>query len=137
MNTEITDSISVMNSALVQEAETTCNGWMWASIVELLIILLLIVLLTKRRKNLQPVQNNLNELMDEKVDYQNIIHSSFNAGTLYNQLIKKCHPDRFPNDVRKQEIATEISAEAGKNKHNIKRLEELKQRAIQELNVKL
>ena len=138
MNTEITDSsLIAMNNVLAQEQGTTCNGWTVATIIELLIILLLVFLMVKRKRTSKVPQNEVADIMNEKVDYQNIINSSFLAAALYDQLIKKCHPDRFPNDEDKHRIAEEISAELGKNKHNNKRLEELKQRAIQELGIKL
>ncbi len=137
MNTEITDSLAAMNEVLTKEPGTTCNGWMVAAIVELLIIIFLILLVAKRKRTHKIPQNEVAEIMNEKVDYQNVINSSFHAAALYDQLIKKCHPDRFPDDENKHKIAEEISAELGKNKHNIKRLEELKQRAIQELGIKL
>ena len=135
MNTEITDSLNAIHNVLAQESRIICNGWMWAAIIELLIILFLVWLLAKRSQKQRMPHNKLDKLMNEKVDYQNVINSSFHAAALYDQLIKKCHPDRFPNDESKRKIAEEISAELGKSRHNVKRLDELKQRAIQELGI--
>jgi hypothetical protein len=135
MNTEITDSLNAIHDVSAQESRIICNGWMCAAIIELLIILFLVWLLAKRSQKQRMPHNKLDKLMNEKVDYQNVINSSFHAAALYDQLIKKCHPDRFPNDESKRKIAEEISAELGKSRHNVKRLDELKQRAIQELGI--
>lgn len=72
-----------------------------------------------------------------KIDYNNIIASSFGAEALYKELIKKCHPDRFAPDKERVAIANDISTRIGKNQHDLKKLNELKEEAVNKLNIKL
>jgi len=75
--------------------------------------------------------------LDNSIDFDNIINSSFNSNEVYNELKVKCHPDRFPNDDVKNTIAENLFQEITKNKNNIKRLLELKEKAKQELNINI
>lgn len=141
MNTEFKDSVCAVHDALAQQLEPATNWWLWAAVVELVVILLLLLIVIKQKKTnkagLSAKRKKVKEILVEEVDFSNVINSSFHASMLYDQLIKKCHPDRFPNNEEKQRIAEELSAEIGKNKHNLKKLNELRQRAIQELNINL
>tara|TARA_B100000795_G_scaffold169949_1_gene128088 strand:- start:1070 stop:1531 length:462 start_codon:yes stop_codon:yes gene_type:complete len=47
------------------------------------------------------------------------------ADKLYDKLRKKIHPDRFPNDKEKIELATRLSSELGDNKIHLSRLKEI------------
>lgn len=111
--------------------------WFWISTIELLIIgFLLYKLLTKINKSklsdleIQGIKNskkneiNMDDLMDN-------IH---NSKTLYKELSRKCHPERFINDNR-QEVAQEIFKEITKYEKNSEQLKRLKNRAITELNL--
>ena len=139
MNTELKDSVCAVNDAIAQQMAPSPNWWMWAAVVELVVILLLLFIVIKQnranKEGLSAKRQKIRETLAEEVDFQNVISSSFNAATLYDQLIKKCHPDRFPDDENKRQTAEELSAEIGKNKHNLKKLNELKQRAVIELNI--
>ena len=111
------------------------NWWMMISIVELVIIL---VLLFSKGKADDKKRSIKKQVMEEgKIDYGNIIASSFGAETLYKELIKKCHPDRFAPDEERVAIANDISTRIGKNKHDLKKLNELKEEAVNKLNIKL
>ena len=109
------------------------------SVCAVIMLLLLIVIKQKKanKTSLSTKRQKVKETLAEEVDFTNVINSSFHASALYEQLIKKCHPDRFPNDEQKRQTAEYLSAEIGKNKHNLKKLNELKQRAVQELNINL
>ena len=61
----------------------------------------------------------------------------FGAEPLYQELIRKCHPDRFPNDEEKIAIANDITERIGKYKHNLQKLNELKAEAVNRLNIKI
>lgn len=141
MNTELKDSVCAVHDALAQQMEPTTNLWMWAAVAELVVILLLLLMVIKQKKTnragLSAKRQKVKETLAEEVDFTNVINSSFHASALYDQLMKKCHPDRFPHNEEKRKIAEELSAEIGKNKHNLKKLNELKQRAVQELNINL
>ena len=111
------------------------NWWMMIAIVELVIIL---VLLFSKGKADDKKRSIKKQVMEEgKIDYGNIIASSFGAETLYKELIKKCHPDRFAPDEERVAIANDISTRIGKNKHDLKKLNELKEEAVNKLNIKL
>jgi hypothetical protein len=111
------------------------NIWMWIAAAELLIIL---ILLNKRFKknSISAKKKFKNESLEQDVDFNNIINSSFNSTQLYNQIKTKCHPDRFATDLEKNAIAERIFREITKNKNNVKRLLELKEEAETMLNIK-
>lgn len=141
MDTEVKDSLWVVNDALTQPMESTPNWWMYVAVIELVVILLLLLSMFKhskaKRLNTLTTRKKVQDTLAEEVDFSNVINSSFHATTLYDKLIKKCHPDRFPNDELKQKVAADLSAEIGKNKHNIKKLEEIMQIAERDLNINI
>ena len=135
-DTLIQDSIKVAGQAITKTTETgeKTNWWMWLAIAEFGIIAFLII-----REQLKPKdtakQRFKNESLKQEIDFGNIINSSFNSIQLYDELKVKCHPDRFPTDKEKNSIAENIFQEISKNKNNVKRLLELKEEAIQKLNI--
>ncbi len=135
-DTLIQDSIKVAGQAITKTTETgqQTNWWMWLAIAEFGIIVFLIL-----KEQLKPKdtarQRFKNESLKQDIDFGNIINSSFNSIQLYDELKVKCHPDRFPTDKEKNSIAENIFQEISKNKNNVKRLLELKEEAIQKLNI--
>lgn len=132
----IQDSIKIAELAMSKTIEIghQTNFWLLISIAEFGIIVFLI--LKKQLKSIESVKQRLKkESLQEPIDFSNIINSSFNSIQLYNELKVKCHPDRFPTDKEKNVIAEEIFQEISKNRNNIKRLVELKEEAIQKLNI--
>lgn len=117
------------------EVNNSTNWWMVIAIIELVLIILLLI----TRIKLTPTKEQIvkEEILKEKIDFGNIVRSSFGATELYDKLKKHIHPDRFPNDPQRIAISTELMQLAGKNKTNLKVLEEIKQRAISELNINL
>ncbi len=75
--------------------------------------------------------------LKEDIDFSNIINSSFNSKVLYDELIRKCHPDKFVENEEKNKMAVLISQEITKNKNDVKRLLELKELAIKQLNINI
>lgn len=126
------ESYSFINSAMFQNPI-----YFWIAIIELLIILFL---LKKLRKNYSSRGlNNLNKesfrkLQKEEIDMDNLMKSINNSRDLYKELSKKCHPDKFIN-TDKQEIAEKIFQEIARNKRNFAKLNILKLRAVDELNI--
>jgi hypothetical protein len=120
-----------------QENNSNFNVWTMISLVEFVLILFLLFRLFKRKE--KPTSSNKafsrDEIVNEKIDYENILKSSFQARDLYDKLKKKCHPDRFPTDLEINKIADELFQEIQKNKTNLKRLEELKEEAISKLKI--
>ncbi|AFU69140.1 DnaJ superfamily protein [Psychroflexus torquis ATCC 700755] len=116
------------------ESNEEVNWWFWLVIIQFVIILYLIFKpkLTKKQSLKQKLKK---ESLDNQIDFDNIINSSFNSNEVYDKLKIKCHPDRFPNDKEKNTIAENLFQEITKNKDNIKRLLELKEKAKEELNI--
>ena len=133
---KIQDSIEIAQQAITKTSEISepTNWWMWLAIIELGIVAFLIIKITLKPKNTAK-QRFKTESLKQDIDFNNIINSSFNATKLYDELKVKCHPDRFPTDKEKNIIADSLFQEISKNKTNVKRLIELKEEAIQKLNI--
>lgn len=130
--------LSVTRKIIPVEKISTFNSiWFWTAIVELVLILILVYKL-KSKTNI-PELSDLDSkiIMDSKknnIDMDNLINSIHNSRGLYKELSKKCHPDRFINDP-KQKNAEEIFQEITKNERNFEKLNSLKLRAENELNI--
>ncbi len=135
-DTIIQDSIQVAKQIITKATETSgaINWWMWLAIVEFGILTFLLLKEKLKAKDTER-QRFKNESLIHDIDFNNIINSSFNSIKLYDELKVKCHPDRFPTDKEKNLIAENIFQEITKNKTNVKRLLELKEEAIQKLNI--
>lgn len=108
------------------------NIWFIISIIEF--ILIIVLYFRKKSKSINRKLEIKNEVKKEgKIDFYNTVNSAFNSDELYNELIRKYHPDRFVNDDSKVNIANKIFQEITKNKLNIQKLEELKKEAEQKL----
>ncbi len=132
----IQDSIKLAGQAILKKGETVeiTNWWFWISIIEFVIITFLILKLKLKLKE-SAKKRFKKESLKEEIDFDNIINSSFNSIQLFNELKTKCHPDRFPKDEEKNIIANNIFKEISKNKNNVRRLLEIKEEAIQKLNI--
>ena len=131
----IQESVQTAKEIIAQpEVTSHTNGWVWVALIELIVIIFLIRDRFKRG-NASEKQEFKEEAMKGDVDFDNIINSSFHSVSLYDELKVKCHPDRFPNDPEKIAIAEALFQEITQNKTNLKKLEELKQEAIQKLNI--
>ena len=110
------------------------NWWMIVAIVELLIIIVLLL-----RKSVDSSKRKIKRdvMREGNIDYDNIIASSFGAKALYDELIRKCHPDKFAPDQAKMTIANDITERLGESKHDLKKLNELKREAEDRLNISL
>ena len=111
--------------------------WFWFSIIELLLIIYLIYKLKSKSKKVELTDLDTNKIINSKnnkIDMNNLMNSIHNSRTLYKELSKKCHPDRFINDP-KQKNAEEIFQEITKNERNYEKLSSLKLRAENELNI--
>lgn len=123
----ISDTESLVNYSI--------NIWLWIAIIELVLILYLIF--HRKESRLSSDKEKLKkESMEDEIDFENIIKSSFHVKPLYDELKIKCHPDRFPDDEVKSQIALNLFQEISKNKTNYKKLLELKELAKNKLNVK-
>ena len=120
---------------------STINIWLYIAIIEFVTIIVLFILFmneknkhseTKKLKQKLKGRNEI-DLQDTLVNIGNMDK----AIELYNELKKKCHPDRFVGDDLKTEMADKLFQEITKNKNNYKKLEELKKQAIKELNISI
>lgn len=129
------DSLQTMMDSIEQAAQSTTGVklWMIIAIVELVIIIVLITLIKSSNNSRSEIKKKV--LAEGDIDFSNLVNSSFNAEGLYRDILIKCHPDRFAPDTEKMVIANELSAKITKNKHDIKRLEELKEEAKTKLNI--
>ena len=113
------------------------DAWTVISALEFAVIMFLIFTALRRRVSTPRMSAMKKNIILEKVDFGNILDSAFHAEELYEQLKVKCHPDRFVRDERKNAAALEIFQQLEKNRHDIKALERLRQRAEDELDVNI
>lgn len=113
------------------------DAWTVISALEFAVIMFLIFTALRRRESTPRMSAMKKNIILEKVDFGNILDSAFHAEELYEQLKVKCHPDRFVGDERKNAAALEIFQQLEKNRHDIKALERLRQRAEDELDVNI
>lgn len=83
------------------------------------------------------MQEIKSEAMKGETDFENTMQSIFHSTKLYNELKIVCHPDRFLPDVEKQEIADKLFQELTEHKANYKKLLEIKDIAIEKLNINI
>ena len=113
------------------------DAWTVISALEFAVIMFLIFTALRRRVSTPRMSAMKKNIILEKVDFGNILDSAFHAEELYEQLKVKCHPDRFVGDERKNAAALEIFQQLVKNRHDIKALERIRQRAEDELDVNI
>lgn len=112
------------------------NPWKFTSIIELGIIAFLIKKIRNKKKSEDfYVGKQVLDSKREELDMDNVIESMFNAPILYDKLKKKIHPDRFPNDIEKNKIASELATQLNQFKNDQKKLNEIKSIAIEKLGL--
>lgn len=74
------------------------------------------------------------QILEDKIDFGNVVSSSLLAKSLYDELKKVCHPDRFLNehDIIK---ANELFQSVTQNKGDYNKLLSLKERIYNELPI--
>lgn len=129
------DTIQIAADSVMQasQQETYIDWWMVVAIAEF--VLIICVLFAHRNKASK--KRDIKRLVKKEgdINFANVIASSFGAEALYKELIRKCHPDRFAPDTNKVAIANDITERLGKYKHDVNKLNELKQEAIYKLNI--
>lgn len=126
-------SESITNS-VTKGSNDNINWWLWLAIIEFIIILFLLIRSYKTSKS-SPIQKFRKDSLEQEIDFNNIINSSFNSKEIFDELKVKCHPDRFPTDKEKNITADKLFQEITRNQNNVKRLIELKEEAKQKLNI--
>lgn len=135
--TLIKDSINSIIAEQTSAAANTVDVWMWIAFAELIIIIFLLAKSMKGKRSISDKEKFRMNAMSGEIDFGNILKSSFLSQQLYDELKVKCHPDRFPDDEEKNRIANQIFQEISKNRHNYKKLLELKEQAKQKLNINI
>lgn len=74
------------------------------------------------------------KILNEEIDFGNVVSSSLLAKNLYDELKKICHPDRFTNEQDTKK-ANEIFQLVTQNKGDYNKLLSLKERIYNELPV--
>ena len=132
LKTDTLTSISNEVASKLNADASSYDYWFWIAMLEFVIIFYIVFI----KKNKETVKEKFKrDAKSTEVDFDNIINSSFNVKPLYHELKVKCHPDRFPNDKIKNEIALTIFQEIEKNKTDYKKLIELRELAKHKLNI--
>lgn len=135
---QIQDSVHVIQNSLEQSSALADNRvWFWVAIVEAICITLLLLVIVSRSKYTQAQLRFKSEAKKSEIDFDNVIASSFHANDLYNQLKKVCHPDRFTANPAIMAKADELFQQITQSKHDYKKLQELKIKAMEELHINL
>ena len=131
------DTLQMTADSLMQasQQENSLNWWMIIAIVELVIIVFLLLSKGKTDDKKRSIKRQVREEGD--INFGNVIASSFGAKALYDELIRKCHPDRFAPDEEKVAIANDITERLGKYKNDLEKLNELKEEAINRLKINI
>lgn len=131
------DTLQMAADSLVQASQqgSSLNWWMIIAIIELIAIIILLFTKGKADDKRQAIKKQVREEGD--INFGNVIASSFGAKALYDELIRKCHPDRFAPDEEKVAIANDITERLGKYKNDLEKLNELKEEAINRLKINI
>lgn len=124
------DSLAMQSLPTLTTESNTFNIWMWLAIVEAIIIAILLLTLMYKKSSFHKRKT---EILAEQPDFGNILNSAFNAESLYKELSRQCHPDRFAPNKQKMAIANELFQRVSKNRNNIKALQDLKIEISQKL----
>lgn len=137
-DTILKDTLQITNESItnsvIKGSNDNINWWLWLAILEFIIILFLLFRRYNTSKS-SSIQKFRKDSLEQEIDFNNIINSSFNSKEIFDELKVKCHPDRFPTDKEKNIIADKLFQEITRNQNNIKRLIELKEEAKQKLNI--
>lgn len=129
------DTIHQLTGQMQQTSSTGINIWLIVAIVEFAVIVYL--LLTKLNISNSKKAQIKNEVMQEgSIDFSNVLNNAFNSKEIYDDLKKKCHPDRFVDDAEREAIANELFQRITQNQHNIDNLRKLREEAVQKLGIK-
>lgn len=138
MNKKIVEDTIQAGTDIISGAEPVVNHstsiWFWIALIEFLAIIYL-VFHKKKKHTLSAKDKFKEESKEEKIDFDNIMTSSFHAKPLYDELKVKCHPDRFPFDTEENKIALELFQEISKYRTNYKKLLEVKEIATNKLKI--
>lgn len=128
------DTIQQATQTVVDSTSTGSQIWMIIAIGEFVFILFLLFRSKGSKKSKRQLLKE-EVLKEGSIDFGNTMKSAFHSNELYHPLIRACHPDRFPNDIQKQAIASELSQRITESKLDYAKLLSLKEEAEQKLNI--
>lgn len=129
------DTIQQLTGQMQQTSSMGINIWLIVAIVEFAVIVYL--LLTRLNISNSKKAQIKNEVMQEgSIDFRNVLNNAFNSKEIYDDLKKKCHPDRFVDDAEREAIANELFQRITQNQHNIDNLRKLREEAVRKLGIK-
>jgi hypothetical protein len=119
--------------------------WFWLTIIEFGVIVILLNKFAKQRRI-----NKINDFGFERkgvdnveivetvetVDMDNLMDNIYKSKSLFNELKKKCHPDRFVNQDC-HSISEKLFQEVMENEKNYGKLKALKEKAVRDLNISI
>lgn len=134
-NEDMKDSISIIKEMVQQDAFFVHNKiWIIAAIISLIVVVMVVGLLyVKSKKKRQMKKKVLKETAN--YDFSSITHDWEKNKQLYDILKRKCHPDKFGDDLNKE--ATRIFQQVVKNKYKYQELLFIKQEAIEKLGIEV
>ena len=105
-------------------------------LVSFISISIILIYFLYKRKSKVNVLNDDDFKIKRETNFGNVfsgLADQKDAKKLRDKLIRKSHPDRFPNDILKSEVATEITALVTKHSYDLEKLKELENRIKIEL----
>ncbi len=133
----ISDTTSLTTSPDVNVWGLPGNVWATIAVIECGLLILFVFLREKQRGKGDSLKyQQIKDAKSNNVDMNDVMQSIYGSKSLYKELSSKCHPDLFVN-TEKEGVANEIFQEISRNKRDYARLNELKQRAITELGIKI
>lgn len=132
MDTMVNDTTILLSDNVTINSGEENSLWMYIAIALCLVIIGILLSRNDRKSKRSELKKKI--LSENSVDFSNVISSSFQAKALYDELKKKCHPDKY-KDQKLNSEATEIFQLLVKYKYDYNKLQELKDRAIKNLNI--
>jgi hypothetical protein len=134
----------IPDSTMLSSHKSILDGffsfWFLIAVIELIIIVILVwqnIANKKKYINISIKNKSFSNLKNNKIEdvnMQDVMNNINKSKSLYKSLSKKCHPDKFENS-NMYDTALDIFQEISENKHNYAKLNLIKTRAIQELNI--
>ena len=128
------DSINVVNE-MAQHSNIYLQNkvWLFVAFITAIMIITAVILYINGNKKRKLKKKIIEETAS--VDFTGSTHDWEKSKLLYDVLKKKCHPDKFGNELNDE--ATRIFQLANKNRYNYQELVKIKQEAIDKLGIEI
>tara|TARA_B100000900_G_scaffold404127_1_gene412072 strand:+ start:1656 stop:2117 length:462 start_codon:yes stop_codon:yes gene_type:complete len=127
---------TITNSGAIKETSDWFVWFNWASFfMGLSIGAVLLYYSYHQRKSvkytIQPskTKKGADETEEAWGDFFRTFNEQDEAKKIYDKLRRKIHPDRFPNDEEKRDLATLLASELGDKKIHLEKLKEIEKKA--------